>query len=325
MSCSGRSAVQRGCLRGLPLGLLLGLTSAGLILGLTSAGLTSAGLTSAGLTSAGLTISAWTPVSGSSNSASLDSEMRDGAANLVAKKEEAGRRGRTGIAGGPPPVTVTVPACGGNEPNLAMPVEGLCAQAVSMCSDTTDPSDVMFWIYQGPPGVSAPVPGQWRLVGQACLHTGEVSERAVPAFTVEDFRRLPLPAGGVRIQPATLRTLVNVETNVYVDSRPVVLTTTLLGMPVRVRATPAGYTWTFGDGSRLRTTDPGGPFPRMSTTHVYRLPGRWLVTLVTSYTGEYSVAGGPWLPVDGEADVPSPAVTLTVVETRARLVDQPLP
>lgn len=296
MSWSGGSAVHRG----LFLGLLLGLTSSG------------------------PTISGWTLVASPSNSASLDTEMRDGAANLVARKEEAGRRAEISVAGGPPPVTVAVPACGGNEPNLAMPIEGLCSQAVAMCSDTADPSDAMFWIYQGPPGVSAPVPGQWRLVGQACLHRGEVSGRAVPAFTVEDFRRLPLPASGIRIQPATLRTLVNVETNVYVDSRPVVLTATLLGMPVRVRATPARYAWTFGDGSRLRTTDPGGPYPRMSTTHVYRLPGRSLVTLVTSYTGEYSIAGGPWLPVDGEADVPSPAVALTVVEARARLVDQPL-
>jgi hypothetical protein len=275
-----------------------------------------------GLSSAGVILGGPSFAFRRSDAASLDTEMRDGAANLVAERERAGFREKARVAGGSPPAVVAVPACGGNEPNLAMPVDGLCAQAVAMCSSTVDPSDAMFWIYHGPPGVAVPVPGQWRLVGQACRHGGQGAGRAIPAFTVEDFRRLPLPASGIRVQPATLRTLVNVETNFFVDSRPVVLDTTLLGMPVRVRATPVGYTWTLGDGSSLRTTDPGGPYPRMTTTHVYRLAGQPVVTLVTRYTGEYSVAGSPWLPVVGEADVPSPPLTLTVVGTRAHLVDR---
>jgi hypothetical protein len=62
----------------------------------------------------------------------------------------------------------------------------------------------------------------------------------------------------------------------------------------------------------------------MTTTHVFKQSGRYSVTLVTIYTGEYSVAGGPWLSVDGEAEVPSRGVILTVVEARAHLVDGPL-
>jgi hypothetical protein len=193
-----------------------------------------------------------------------------------------------------------------------------------MCSTTPDPSDSMFWIYQGPPGVSRPSGGQWRLIGQACMHSADGSGQALPALSLNDFRRLPLPPGTAHVQPPSLRTLVNVDTNVYVEARPTVLTTTLLGQPVQVRATPVRFTWSFGDGGSLRTQDAGGPYPQMTTTHVYRRAGLVTVQLVTSYTGEYSVAGGPWLPVDGEADVPSGAVTLTIVETRAELVDQPL-
>lgn len=140
-----------------------------------------------------------------------------------------------------------------------------------------------------------------------------------------DFRRLPLPEGEAHVQPATLRTLVNVDTNVYVTAGPVTLNTTLVGQPVRVRATPIGFRWAFGDAATLATVDPGGPYPQMTTTHVYRQPGVVSVTLTTRYSGEYSVAGGPWLPVDGEAAVVSAPVRLTVVATRNALVAEPLP
>jgi hypothetical protein len=200
----------------------------------------------------------------------------------------------------------------------------MCPQSLSMCAATPDPRDLMFWIYQGPVGVDTPVAGQWRLVGQTCLRAGDIADQARLAVSIEDFRRLPLPSSRIRVQPATLRTLVNVETNVYVNSGPVVLGTTLFGVPVRVRATPVRYTWTFGDGASLRTVDPGAPYPRMTCTHVYRQPGERAINLVTSYVGEYSVSGGPWLPIEGEAEVSSSAVILTVIEARAHLVDEPI-
>jgi hypothetical protein len=118
---------------------------------------------------------------------------------------------------------------------------------------------------------------------------------------------------------------VNVDTNVYVTAGPVTLNTTLVGHPVRVRATPIAFRWSFGDGGTLATADPGAPYPRMTTTHMYRHPGVVSITLITRYRGEYSVAGGPWIPVDGEAEVGSAAVRLTVVTTRNELVADPLP
>jgi hypothetical protein len=179
----------------------------------------------------------------------------------------------------------------------------------------------MFWIYQGPAGVAAPTPGQWQMVGQVCLRAGQFVGREVPAFTLQEFQRLPIPASRIRVQPATRRTLVNVETNVYADSHPVIIRTTLLGLPVRVRAIPVKFTWSFGDGTSLRTRDAGAPYPRMTTAHVYRQPGRRAISLVTSYAGEFSVSDGPWLPVDGEVEVSSATVVVVVHEARAHLVD----
>jgi hypothetical protein len=145
----------------------------------------------------------------------------------------------------------------------------------------------------------------------------------LPPFTLRDFRRLPLPAGGVNVQPPNLRTLVNVPTNLYVQAGVTTLTTTLVGFPVRVRATPTSYRWTFGDGARLVTDDKGAPYPDLRVTHTYVRAGRAELSLVTTYTGEYSVAGGPWLPIDGTAQVRSPALTLTVLDAHNQLVDDP--
>lgn len=217
--------------------------------------------------------------------------------------------------------TAWVPACAANSPSLPTSVEALCAQAFSLCASTADPSDLMFWIYQGPVGVKSPSPGQWRLVSQVCMRTRRERGRVIPSMTVDDFRRLPLPPVVVHVQPASLRTLVNVETNVFVDSRPTLLRTSLLGVPVRVRATPVAYRWNFGDGARLVTADPGGPYPRMTTTHVYHEAGIRQLELVTVYRGEYATPDGPWIPIDGTADVPSGPLLLEVVEAHNHLVE----
>ena len=144
-------------------------------------------------------------------------------------------------------------------------------------------------------------------------------------MTAAEFRRLPLPAGLVHIQPGNGRTLINVPTNVYVVARATVIPTTVIGQPVRVRATPVAYDWAFGDGQRLHTADPGAPYPDLRTTHTYAAPGTLTLGLTTTYRGEYSVNGGPWLPVDGTAAVVSPALNLVVVAARSELVADPLP
>jgi hypothetical protein len=184
---------------------------------------------------------------------------------------------------------------------------------------------LLYWFFSGPPGVVSPVRGEWTFTSSRCLSAGQVPGRVVPAFTVADFRRLPLPPGKVVVQPGNGRTLVNVPTNVMVQAPQAVLTTTVLGAPVRVRATAVRYRWSFGDGQVLDTVDPGAAFPDLRTTHTYLVRGKASLGLVTSYEGEYSIAGGPWLPVDGVAQVASAPVVLTVVETRAEVVPDPLP
>jgi len=163
------------------------------------------------------------------------------------------------------------------------------------------------------------------LTGQVCLSPAQAGGAAGPVVSLEDFRRLPLPAGRVHVQPGSGRTLVNVPTNVYVDAPVAVLPTTVLGTAVRVRATATEFVWAFGDGSGLRTADPGAAYPDLRTTHTYTQPGSMQLSLTTVYRGEYSVAGGAWIPIAGTAQVDSPAQPLTVVAARAELVDDTVP
>jgi hypothetical protein len=223
-------------------------------------------------------------------------------------------------SGGPKRQVLVVPACAGNEPSSGLR-DTLCPLATSLCAGTPDPDDVMFWIYTGPVGVSRPTPQQWVRAGQRCMSPTQAGTLpGLPPFTLRDFRRLPLPPGGVNVQPPNLRTLVNVPTNLYVEAETTVLDTTLLGFPVQVRATPQKYHWQFGDGAAMTTDDKGAPYPDLRTTHTYTRPGHADLTLVTAYTGEYSIAGGPWLPIDGTAQVTSPPVTLTVLDAHNQLI-----
>jgi len=172
--------------------------------------------------------------------------------------------------------------------------------------------------------VGPPV-GPWVPSGTVCLDPKKVQGRAVPAFTLEEFRRLPLPPGAAHIQPEGTWVLVNVPTNVYVIAPRRTFATTLLGFPIRVRATATQYRWTFGDGSFMATADTGGKYPDMTTTHVYQAKQRLQIGLATGYSGEYSVSGGPWMPIEGLAWVDSAPVPLEVIEAHPRLVADNLP
>lgn len=157
----------------------------------------------------------------------------------------------------------------------------------------------------------------WRLVADwSC------PEDVIPAFTVEDFRRLPLVPAAVAIQPAASTVLVNVPTITMAQAPQQLLTTDLLGFPVEVRASATTYTWDYGDGSApLVTTSPGRPYPNHDVHHAYARPGTYTITLTTTWTGEYRIAGAAtWTPVDGTATTTTSVPPISAVEARGTLV-----
>ena len=210
-------------------------------------------------------------------------------------------------------------ANGGHGPDLCT-ADLLAARAHVQCADGEVALEPLYRREVAADG--APV-GLWVQVDDGC--PGD--PQAAVFLSVEDFRRLPLSASVASYQPSTGTGLVNMELIVFTDPAPQVLQTTVLGTPVTVRATPAQFSWDFGDGAEpLVTTDPGAPYPQFRVFHVYREAGSYLVQLTTTWSGEFQVNGrGPWYPVTGAAQTTSQAYPETVVEAKSRLVDGPLP
>jgi len=212
-----------------------------------------------------------------------------------------------------------VPACSGNDPNSEN-ADVFCPEAAIGCP----PGELMYWLFRGPVD-AAPGTG-WTRAGQRCQGARNPADPrpVIPGFTLADFQRLPLPAGTPNVEPDNGYTMVGIPTNVYATAEPVTLDTELLGFPVRVRATPSRYAWDFGDGTgHGPTSEPGSPYPALTITHTYERADRYSITLTTYYTGEYSVAGGPWLPITGEAQVTSAPVDVEALAGRNLLVADP--
>ena len=147
---------------------------------------------------------------------------------------------------------------------------------------------------------------------------------ALPVFTITDFRRLPITPSVLTIQPPRDEVFVNMPTIVYTDPAVQTFTTTLLGFPVEVEATPTRFTWDFGDGSEpIVTTSPGHPYPDHDIAYPYPYEGTYTITLTTEFTGRYRLAGATtWLPVVGTATTTTTSPPITAVEHRTHLVDQ---
>ena len=74
----------------------------------------------------------------------------------------------------------------------------------------------------------------------------------------------------------------------------------LLGVQVTLHVN-ASWTWDFGDGATLTTTNAGGAYPITSLSHTYRAGGQDTVNLTTNWTGTFSMAGGPQIVIPGGA------------------------
>ncbi|HEX7538618.1 MAG TPA: hypothetical protein VF391_16630, partial [Dermatophilaceae bacterium] len=98
-------------------------------------------------------------------------------------------------------------------------------------------------------------------------------------------------------------------------------TVTLMGNQVQIRPTNQGYTYVFGDNTSQGPTDsPGGIYPDGDITHAYPKAGSYDSHIDITYGGEFSVGGGPWIPIPDTVTIPGQTQTLTVKTARARLV-----
>lgn len=191
----------------------------------------------------------------------------------------------------------------------------LGVQAPLLCPEGETPRSPRWTRFRVPPSEQW---SEWQLQDYgACVGPGG----PVPVLTAEEFRRLPLPAPVLHVQPDADWVLVNIQTIVYTDPTPVTLTTELFGVPVVVEAAPSRFAYDWGDGHATTTRDPGRPYPAFDVFHEYEQPGDVAITLTTEWTGRYQVGADPtWRDVAGTAETSTTSRTFEVQERTARLV-----
>ena len=156
--------------------------------------------------------------------------------------------------------------------------------------------------------------------------------QVTPGMVLRAFRRIPLPASEVVVQPPGGRTLVNFDTNFYTEQGEFTRVVRLLGQRVELRIWPDTFTWRYGDGASEQTSSAGSAYPDLEITHRYLSKGRVAVSVDTTYAADFRVGNGAWQHVDGTVTIPGQAEPLRVVTatrspfaTKASAIARPMP
>jgi hypothetical protein len=117
-----------------------------------------------------------------------------------------------------------------------------------------------------------------------------VAKKATAATSIADRLTKLLPTGGVAYQPG-FEPLVNVPVVFWCDLPKIFSTRfNIVGEVVDVTLRPS-FSWSFGDGSIMQSTDPGAPYPNGSIQHAYLKEGTYLVTMLATWGGTWSNQG----------------------------------
>ncbi|WP_409483332.1 PKD domain-containing protein [Arsenicicoccus dermatophilus] len=141
------------------------------------------------------------------------------------------------------------------------------------------------------------------------------------------FVNTPFAKPTAQIQPVGGRTLVTLPTFVSLGWEAAgyepgeTRTVQLLGHAVAIRPLAANYLYDFGDGAVGPTTRRGGPYPTGDVSFAYRHAGTYQIKVTATYTGEFSVDGGPWTPIATTVPIPGPATPLDVRTSRNELIE----
>lgn len=124
-----------------------------------------------------------------------------------------------------------------------------------------------------------------------------------------------LPTAGIAYQPE-YEPLVDVPVFMWTDLPTSFMTQVkIVGEIVDVALRPS-FTWSFGDGTFLSTTDAGAPFPDGKIKHTYSNPGTYLITLISTWNGTYT-HNAQTRAITGSVKTTS-IVTITVVTSPTR-------
>lgn len=147
-----------------------------------------------------------------------------------------------------------------------------------------------------------------------------------PTIRISDLARFAPASVLATTEPGNVG-IAGMPTNFIGAATPQIQDGELFGVPLRVRFTPVGYDYTYGDGSSATVTSPGqtwaalgqAQFTPTATSHVYRAPGRYVAEVDVRYTAEVDLGGG-WLPVSGQLTTDGADQELRILEARTALV-----
>jgi len=141
---------------------------------------------------------------------------------------------------------------------------------------------------------------------------------AVVATSLSDRISKSLPTTGISYQPS-FQPLINVPVYFWSDTPAIFRSKVdLIGEVIDVAMRPS-FTWSFGDGGFMSTTDPGGAFPKGKITHTYTRPGTYPVILLTTWGGTFE-HNGVERAITGEIKKTA-ALTITVVAANSRFTN----
>ncbi len=205
-------------------------------------------------------------------------------------------------------------ACPGNGLNGQANVDANCTGSSAGCQ----PGQVRYRVYWRPDADSP-----WRVGGTECLGQRQPPAVADVGGAAQDFLdHMDLPLPQPTVQPYD-GAVVNKEAIFSAGSGdPVTTTFDLGGLAVTVTATPVAWDWTFESGVTQRFAKPGGHYPNRDVTYVYRTPGDRQVTVTTTWSATFTVAGGAAQTVTGEVRRTSPPLLVHVREAPAELVSR---
>ena len=158
-------------------------------------------------------------------------------------------------------------------------------------------------------------------VGDVCVPDRDVNQVSIAKLIIRQFKRINWPASKLVVQPPGGKTLVNFETNFFTpDHQAIDQTVTLANRSIEIRAVPTSYTFHFGDDTSTTTAQPGRPHPNLDVTHEYARTGSVVVSLDTTYTGEYRIGDGDWVAIPDTLTVTGEGQALQVLEAVPQLV-----
>ena len=213
---------------------------------------------------------------------------------------------------------------GGSDEFRAALVPGMCGALRVVCEVST-PGGSLSVGREVDPVSGAAVLGTERFSGCSSSSGSGGGGPVMPVVSQEDFRSLGVEPLVAHLGPPGQWIPVGIDMIVWAESGVQVFEVEMFGQPVRVRATPVKYVWDFGDGTVLTTSFPGRPHPSRDVSMRYVGQGWYEVSLVTVFSGEFSVAGGPWQPVQGTVEVASEKKWIYSDVRQSRLVGDEVP